>query len=121
MKQDMRLEMELMPYKGIWDANFGNVIAPIYQEIIFKGEKALPFSFNVTLDQNVLTKQYFNTTWSKTIEATVYKQNKNYGVTIKFYYEGQTNTTVEQCTGENTSMKYQYFDTKYWSCFNATS
>ena len=121
MKQDIKLEMDLIMYKGLWDINLGKVIAPMYQEIIFSGKTALRLAFNVTLYHNLPTKHYFNTTWSKTIAAAAYKGNEDYEVTINFYYKGKTGTTVEKCIGEHISMKYRPLDTAHWICYNANS
>ena len=91
----MRIEMDLNPYKGIWDTNLGKVIAPTYQEVIFDSEKKSRFSFKVTLNHNVPIKRYFNSTWSSTIEADFYNENDNYGAIINFHFEGYTGTTME--------------------------
>jgi hypothetical protein len=97
MKQDIKIEMNLSPYKGVWDNNLNKVIAPIYQEIIFDSD----FSFNVILNNSSEIKHYFNTTWSENIDAATYKENENYAVVVKFYYQGQNSTFVEKCMGEN--------------------
>ena len=119
MKQDIRLTMDLSLYKGVWDTNLGKVIAPKYQKIVFNNRE-VPFAFNVTLDHDVPSEQYFNTTWSKIIDADVYNENDYYVVVIEMYYKVQTGMIVEKCTGENVSWKYKPLDTAQWICFNAT-
>ena len=113
--------MDLNPYKGVWDKGFGKIIAPEYQNIIFDSDNTNTFSVIISIDQSVLIQQYFNTNWSKEINATVYKQNENYRVFVRFYYQGKSSTIVEECTGENIKIEYEKLDTNYWACFNSTS
>ena len=121
LKQDVRIEMDLNPYKGVWDKHLGKVIAPTYQEIIFVSRTTNSFSFNVIFNHSVPSKHYFNTTWSKTIVAKEYKQNSNYEVIIKFYYKGQQNTTIEKCVGGSINDQYESFDSSYWICLKSSS
>ena len=89
--------MDLNPYKGLWDGNSSKIIGPTYQEIIFDSEKTTPFNLTVVLNKSDPIKDYFNITWSTTIDALTYKQNENYGAIIKLYYKGQNGTTIEKC------------------------
>ena len=77
LKEDVRIEMDLMPYRGVWDNILGKIIPPIHQGITFNSNNTKPLAFNVTLNQQAPIQLHFNTDWSRNIDAVAYKENEN--------------------------------------------